>query len=49
MEALSLNEVKAPRMSSDFPESEGIDQVAFLDAIPDASLELDVFHHYSFM
>lgn len=40
---------KASRTSTNFPGSEGIRQVAFLYAIPDASLGLDVFHHYSFM
>lgn len=40
---------KASRTSTNFPGSEGIHQVAFLYAIPDASLGPDVFHHYSFM
>jgi len=29
--------------------STGVHQVAFLDAIPDASLGHQDFHHYSFM
>lgn len=41
--------LKATRTSTNFPGSEGIHQVAFLYAFPDASLGLDVFHHYSFM
>lgn len=39
----------ASRTRTNLPRSEEIHQVAFLYAIPDASLEPGVFHHYSFM
>lgn len=39
----------ASRTRTNLPRSEEIHQVAFLYAIPDASLEPGVFHHYSFV